>query len=439
MMHKRFRNLKSKFPPKTGQAVRTLTVGVEGFASGLPLMTVSKLLQGWLTALGIPIEMVGLLGLIELPYTLKLFWAPLMDKWAIPWPDSRRGWIAILQILIGINLIAFISLNPNEEPLHLFLVGVAALLVAILSASQDVVVDAYRTDLLPEKERGGGAAAASLGYRLAMLFIGAGGFFIAGIFGWRIAFLLAGILMLAISPFTLLAPKLTQIENSLPTLREAVLGPAYEFVGRTGKRKAIQLLTLVLLYRWPDGLLSLMSVPFLIQAGFTPELIGAIQGGWGIAATMLGTATGGILFSKLGLNKALWIYGIVGAISNLAYWALAHFGGTVQRLLIAVTVENFCSGMMVSAFLALLMSLCNPKFSASQYALLSGIYALSRSLLSTPGGFVANQIGWSSFFALSMATAVPSFLLMTIVTPWKEAIPRGAFDPKRDSTNYQLG
>ncbi len=413
---------------------RILAVGVEGFASGLPLMSISNLLQGWLTASGVPVAMVGLLGLTELPYTLKLFWAPLMDRWAIPWPDRRRGWMALLQVLLGIGLLSFTRLQPSASQAVVLTIGLTALGVAILSASQDVVLDAYRTDLLPQAERGGGAAAATLGYRGAMLFIGAGGFLIAGRFSWQAAFATAGLLMLAIAPITVLAPRLQAIHHPVPNLREAVLGPAREFLGRTGPRRALQILVLVMLYRWPDGLLGLMAVPFLIQSGFSPETIGTIQGGWGIGAAMAGTAVGGAWFSRLGLNRALWVYGVIGAFSNLAYWALARFGGGFKGLLVAVSVENFCSGMVVSAFLALLMSLCNPRFSAAQYALLSGIYALSRSVLSTPGGLIASQVGWSSFFGLTVAAAVPSLLLLTVVAPWREQLPRGAFDPNRDDT-----
>ena len=413
---------------------RSFSVGVEGFASGLPLMSISSLMQGWLTATGIPVAMVGLLGVIELPYTLKMFWAPLMDRWAIPWPDRRRGWIALLQLLIGIGLLGFTLLEPAANPSQLVLIGAVAISIAVLSASQDVVVDAYRTDLLPDQERGLGAASATLGYRMAMLFITAGGFFIAGTFGWHVAFATAGSVMLLIAPLTLLAPKLGAITHPVPNLRAAVVGPAWEFLGRTGRRRSVLILLLVLLYRWPDGLLGLMAVPFLIQSGFSPELIGAVQGGWGIAAAMLGTACGGLFFSRLGLNRALWLYGAIGALSNLAYWALARYGGGTKGLLMAVSVENFCSGMMVSAFLALLMSLCNPRFSAAQYALLSGVYALSRSVLASPGGLVAEQLGWTSFFVLTMAAAVPSFLLLAVVAPWRESRPRGAFDPSLDAT-----
>jgi PAT family beta-lactamase induction signal transducer AmpG len=412
---------------------RIVTVGVEGFASGLPLMSVSTLLQGWLTANGIPVATIGLLGITELPYTLKLFWAPLMDHWAIPWPDRRRGWIAVLQLMIGVGLVSFARFGATVSTSEILAIGFAACVIAVLSASQDVVVDAYRTDLLTPPERGGGAASATLGYRGAMLFIGAGCFVIAGQFGWQAAFITAGTAMLVIVPITLAAPTLTAIQNPVPTLREAVLGPAREFITRTGRRRGLLILLLVMLYRWPDGLLGLMAVPFLIQSGFSPETIGTVQGGWGIGASIAGTAVGGLFFSKLGLNRALWVYGVVGAFSNLAYWGLARFGGGLKGLLVAVSVENFCSGMMVSAFLALLMSLCNPRFSAAQYALLSGVYALSRSVLSTPGGVIAGQVGWSTFFALTMAAAVPSLLLLCVLAPWKERLPRGAFELGRDA------
>ncbi len=411
---------------------RTTIVAVEGFASGLPLMAITRLLQGWLAASGIPISLIGLLGLIELPYTLKVLWAPIIDFWTIPWPDRRRGWICLLQILIAGSLISFTLLDPSTKGKDLIFIGIAALVTAVLSASLDIVVDAYRTDLLPDQERGIGAASATLGYRFAMLTIGGGGFFIAGTYGWQKAFLFSSILMLCLTPITIVGPKLRALKKPLLNFKEAVIGPGKEFLHRTERKKAFQLLLLVLLYRWPDGLLSLMATPFLIESGFKPEIIGAIQGGWGIAATMIGTAFGGITFSKIGLNKALWIYGLIGALSNLAYWWLAQFGGGNEELLIAVTVENFCGGMMVSAFIALLMSLCNPSFSATQYALFSSIYALSRSLLSAPGGFIAESIGWSNFFALSIITAIPSFLLMAILTPWTEHLPRGAFKSKRE-------
>ncbi len=413
---------------------RLLAVGAEGVASGTPYMVGSKLLQGWLSSSGIPLGLIGLLSLAELPYTLKMFWAPLLDRWPIAWPDRRRGWLLVLQLALIAMIAAMALLQPHNDSHNLTLIGVAALVLAVLSASQDVMVDAYRTDLLPEEERGGGAAAGALGYRAAMLAVGAAGFYLAGKLGWPAAFLGSAGLLAAVVPFTLTAPMLVPLAHPPRSLREAVIGPAREFLQRTGKKRALQLLALVMLYRWPEGLLNLMAVPFMLKVGYTAEQIGLVNGAWGVAATMAGVAAGGVLFAPLGLNRALWVFGLVGSLTNLAYWGLAKFGGGLTGLLLTVSVEHFAHGMLTAAFLALLMSLCNPRFSATQYALLSGVYALSRSLLAVPSGFVAQAVGWSTFFALTLAAAVPSFLLMAVLTPWRESVPRGAFDPRKDPT-----
>jgi len=413
---------------------RLAAVAAQGVASGTPLMVGTKLLQGWLTASGVPLGMIGLLAAAELPYTLKMFWAPLLDRWPIPWPDRRRGWLLLLQLtLVGV-IAAMGLLRPDTDPRTLATIGAMALLLAVVSATQDIVVDAYRTDLLPERERGAGAAATNLGYRGAMLAIGAGGFVIAGRSGWATAFLASAALMLAVVPFTLSAPRLPPIQHQVTSLRQAVVGPAREFLHRSGGPRAVMLLALVLLYRWPDGLLGVMAVPFLLQQGFSPEVVGTVQAGWGIAATIVGTVLGGILFGRLGMNRSLWLFALLGAAGNLSYAVLAHFGGGMAALLAAVGLENLSGGMVGAAFVALLMSLCNPRFSATQYALLSGVYALSRSLLSLPAGILTERVGWSSFFVLSALAALPAFLLMVRLTPWNGEGVRGAFDPLRDPT-----
>lgn len=413
---------------------RLTAVAAEGVASGTPYMVGTRLLQGWLTATGVPLGLIGLLAYAELPYTLKMLWAPLLDRWPIPWPDRRRGWLLLLQGLLVAVIAAMSLLRPSQQQASLVAIGVAALLLAVVSATQDIVVDAYRTDLLPQEERGAGAAATNLGYRGAMLAIGAGGFILAGRFGWPMAFAASALLMLAVIPFTLTAPRLQPIEHQVTSLRQAVVGPAREFLRRTGGGRAAMLLALVLLYRWPDGLLGVMAVPFLLKKGFSPEVVGSVLAGWGIAATIAGTVLGGVLFGRLGMNRSLWLFALVGAAGNLSYAALAQFGGGMPALLAAVGLENLGGGLVGAAFVALLMSLCNPRFSATQYALLSGVYALSRSLLSGPAGFLAEGVGWTSFFVLSTAAALPAFLLMTRLTPWNGEGVRGAFDPSRDAT-----
>ena len=422
-------------PPQAVPTWRRLTaVTAEGVASGTPYMVGSKLLQGWLTSSGVPLGLIGLLAYAELPYTLKMFWAPLLDRWPIPWPDRRRGWLLVLQLLLVAVIAAMSQLRPGRSQASLLAVGVIALVLAVASATQDIVVDAYRTDLLPERERGAGAAATNLGYRGAMLAIGAGGFILAGRSGWPMAFAAAAVLMAAVVPFTLTAPTLAPIQHQVSSLRQAVAGPAREFLRRTGGVRAVMLLALVLLYRWPDGLLNVMAVPFLLQKGYSPEVVGTVQAGWGIAATIVGTVLGGVLFGRLGMNRSLWLFAMVGALGNLSYWALARFDGGMPALLAAVALENLGGGMVGAAFVALLMSLCNPRFSATQYALLSGVYALSRSVLSGPAGFLAEGVGWGNFFLLTVASSLPAFLLMTRLTPWGGQGVRGAFDPSRDPT-----
>jgi len=413
---------------------RLTAVAAEGVASGTPYMVGTRLLQGWLTATGVPLGMIGLLAYAELPYTLKMLWAPLLDRWPIPWPDRRRGWLLLLQALLVAVIAAISLLRPGQQQASLVAIGVAALLLAVVSATQDIVIDAYRTDLLPQEERGAGAAATNLGYRGAMLAVGAGGFILAGRVGWPMAFAASALLMLAVIPFTLTAPKLPPIEHQVSSLRQAVVGPAREFLRRSGAGRAAMLLALVLLYRWPDGLLGVMAVPFLLQQGFSPEVVGSVLAGWGIAATIAGTVLGGVLFGRLGMNRALWLFALVGAAGNLSYAALARFGGGMPALLAAVGLENLGGGLVGAAFVALLMSLCNPRFSATQYALLSGVYALSRSVLSGQAGFVAEGVGWSSFFLLTVASSLPAFLLMLWLTPWNGDGAKGAFDPARDPT-----
>jgi len=408
-------------------------VGAQGVASGTPYMAGTKLLQGWLTASGVSVGLIGLLAYAELPYTLKLFWAPLLDRWPLPWPDRRRGWLLVVQLALVAVIGAMALLRPSEaSSASLAAVGAMALLLAVVSATQDILVDSYRTDLLPQDERGAGAAVANLGYRAAMLAIGAGGFILAGQRGWPLAFEGSAGLMALVLPFTLTAPTLTPLVHKVTSLSQAVVGPAREFLGRTGGPRAAMLLALVLLYRWPDGLLNVMAVPFLIKQGFSPETVGSVLAGWGIVATIAGTILGGVLFGRLGLNRSLWVFAVVGALGNLSYWALATFHGGMPALLAAVGLENLGGGMVGAAFVALLMSLCNPRFSATQYALLSGVYALSRSILSGQAGFVAEGVGWSSFFLLTVASALPAFLLMTRLTPWNGRGVRGAYDPARD-------
>ena len=296
------------------------------------------------------------------------------------------------------------------------------------------IVTDTSSDLLPEQERGQGAATHNFGYRTGMLLVSSGGFLLASRFGWGAAFAGCAALMLAVVPFTLKAPALAPVEHPVTSLRQAVVGPAREFLRRTGPNTAPWLLLLVLLYRWPDGLLQALSISFLKDAGFSDAQIGLLDGGWAIAATMAGTVLGGVLFARLGMNRCMWLFAIVGAAGNLGYAALARFGGGLPGLMAAVSLENISSGMVGAGFVALLMSLCNPRFSATQYALLSGVYAFSRTLLALPSGWLAARLGWGDYFLATALAALPAFVLMAWLVPWGGDGCRGAFDAERDAT-----
>ena len=412
--------------------MRLGAVGAEGFASGAPNTGLAEILPIWLATHGVPVELIGLLPLAGLPYAIKFLWAPLLDRWPIPWPDRRRGWIALLQLLLGLTIAAMALLRPSTDPHTLGTIGLVAVVVAVLSATQDIVIDAYRTDLLPDSERGAGAAANSLGYRGGTLVLGSGALLIAGSAGYPLAFLAAGVLLLLLVPCTLAAPALTPLHLPVRSLREAVVGPVREFLARTGRHRAVQLLALVLLYRLPDGLLAPMGGPFLVAEGLKEGQIGLIKSALGILATMVGVIAGGVLFGRLGMNRSLWVFGIVGAAGNLAYWLVARGTPSLAGVAAAVLLENLSSGLVGTAFVALLMSLCNPLYSATQYAVLSGVYAISSKVLAAPSGLLVKLTGWEHFFLLTTAAAVPAFLLMTILTPWDEAAARGAFEPGRD-------
>ncbi len=409
-------------------------VSALGFSSGAPNSGLAEILPIWLARHQVPVELIGLLPLAGLPYAIKFLWAPLLDRWPIPWLDRRRGWIALLQLLLGLTIAAMALLRPSTDPRTLAAIGLVALAVALLSATQDIVIDAYRTDLLPDQERGAGAAANSLGFRGGTLVLGSGALLIAGGAGYPLAFLAAGVLMLLLVPCTLAAPKLVPLHDPVHSLRQAVVGPVREFLARTGGRRAVQVLALVLFYRLPDGLLAPMSGPFLVAEGLKEGQIGLIKSALGILATMVGVILGGALFSRLGMNRSLWVFGIAGAAGNLAYWLVARGTPSLQGVAAAVLLENLSSGLVGTAFVALLMSLCNPRYSATQYAVFSGVYAISSKVLAAPSGLLVKLVGWEHFFLLTAAAAVPAFLLMTIVTPWHEAGARGAFDPAHDQT-----
>jgi PAT family beta-lactamase induction signal transducer AmpG len=337
-------------------------------------------------------------------------------------------------LLVGI---AFLALQQPKQALQLLAIN--ALIIGFLSATQDIAADAYRTDVLDRLEMGAGAAIFILGYRIALLVAGSLALALADRIPWSGVYLIMAAVMVIGIVATLLAPE--PKEDTPPTsLANAVILPFGEFFQRQGVQQGFLILLFITLYKLGDALLSNMSLPFLLKIGFTKTDIGAIQLGMGLVATIVGTLAGGAFLSKIGINRSLWLFGILQALSNLVYFLLAVTGKNYPVMVMAINVENFCGGLGTAAFVGFLMSLCNPRFSATQYALLSSLMAVSRDILAAPAGTMAENTGWPLFFLISTAVALPGLLLLPIFAPWNPqpvTVPRpGLFDDEEDSFKF---
>lgn len=402
-----------------------------GFASGLPLLLIGNTLKAWMTVENVNLAAIGWFSLAGLPYSLKFLWAPFVDRFTLPFLGRRRGWLLLTQIAL-IIAIAIMGFQQPKQALQLLAIN--AIAIAFISATQDIASDAYRTDVLTPLEMGAGAAVFILGYRIALLVAGALALILADRLPWSSVYLImAGTMAIGIFA-TLFAPEPKEISPPA-SLTEAVFLPFGEFFQRKGVMRGLLILLFITLYKLGDALLSNMTTPFLLQTGFTKTDIGAIQVGMGLIATIVGALAGGSILSRIGINRSLWVFGILQAVSNLAYFSLAYLGKNYQAMVLAINIEQFCGGLGTAAFVAFLMSLCNQRFSATQYALLSSLMAVSRDILSAPGGAIAAVTGWSTFFLITIVAAVPGLLLLPVFAPWNspiEAMPRPGLDQENE-------
>ncbi len=398
-----------------------------GFSSGLPFFLTGNTLKAWMTVEKVDLTAIGLFSLVAVPYSFKFIWAPLLDRFTLPFLGRRRGWLIGIEVALLIA-IAFMALQQPKQALQLLAIN--AVVIAFFSATQDIVADAYRTDVLHELEMGAGAAVFVLGYRMALLLTGSLALILADRIPWSSVYLLMAATM-AIGIFgTLLAPEPKQISPP-QSLADAVILPFGEFFQRQGLLQAFLVLVFILFYKLGDAFLSSMATTFLLQTGFTLTDIGAIQTGMGLIASIVGALVGGVVLSKIGINRSLWVFGILQAVSNLAYFVLAQLGKNYQFLVLTINVENFCGGLGTTAFAAFMMSQCNPRFSATQFALLSSIMAVSRDILVAPSGSLAKTTGWSMFFLISIVAALPGLFLLPFFAPWNQqpvAISRPGLD-----------
>ena len=378
-----------------------------GFSSGLPLALTGGTLQAWMTTAGVDLRTIGIFALVGLPYTLKFLWSPVMDRFVPPWLGRRRGWIVLTQLCLvaGISFMAFSS--PQQAP---FLLAALALMVAFSSASQDVVIDAYRTDLLRQDERGVGAAVFVMGYRIATLVSGAMALILSDHIGWQNTYLLMAIVMGTGIISALFGPEPDEKVFPPRNITEAVWGPMKEYFSRNG---SVLLLLLIILYKLGDAYAGTLTTPFLIRGmGFTPSEVGTINKGFGFVSVIVGAMVGGTLMVKLKLFRSLLIFGILQAVSNLSFMVLAWLGKSYALLMFAVGFENLSGGMGTAAFVSLLMGMCNHRFTATQYALLSSLAALGRIFISPTSGYLVESVGWTSFFFVTFLVALPGLGLL---------------------------
>ena len=377
-----------------------------GFASGLPLALTAGTLQAWLTVVGLDLKTIGIFTLVGLPYTLKFLWAPLMDRLVPPWLGRRRGWMLVMQLCVALGLAAMAVTGPGPRP---EILGVLALVVAFLSASLDIVFDAYRTDLLLRPERGFGAAVWVNGYRCALLFASAGALLLADRIGWRNTYLLLAALMAAGIVTILVSPEPSEPSAMPASLAEAIGGPLKEFFARPG---VVGFLALIVLYKFGDAVAASLQTAFLIGGmGFSVSDVGYVKG-LGLGATLIGALVGGVAMAKLGMVRSLLLFGALQAVSNLGFMWLAWIGKSYAALTISILVENVTGGMGTAAFVALIMSLCDHRYTATQFALLSSLEALGRVFSGRPSAELVEMVGWAQFFFCSFLVALPGIWLV---------------------------
>ncbi len=382
-----------------------------GFSSGLPLLLTLTVLQAWMKEEGVDLTVIGAVTLVGLPYTLKFLWAPVLDRFTLPFLGRRRGWLLVIQIALMIAIAGLGQTHPQQHP---WLVAAAAFWVTFFSASQDIVIDAYRREDLPDAELGLGSSLYINGYRIGMLLASGGGLILADQIPFSgVYMIMAGCLIPGVAT-TLLAPEPPLPAGTPTTIREAVVEPLVEYFRRNG---ALSILAFILLYKIGDSMASAITIPFYLELGFSKTEIGAVVKLFGFWAVMGGALVGGLAMVRLGIYRSLWIFGILQAVSTAGFALLARVGYSVPLLSGVIAFENLSSGMGTAAYAAFMASITHKRFTATQYALLSSLMGVPRVLASAPTGLLAKHLGWPTFFVCCALAAIPGLLLLHRFAP----------------------
>jgi PAT family beta-lactamase induction signal transducer AmpG len=400
---------------------RVLLLTFLGFASGLPFGVLADPLTAWLAEAGCQKTEIGLFSLIGLPYALKVVWAPFADRLPLPGLGRRfgrrRSWALATQAVL---IVAIAGLGATEPATGLAAPALLATLAAFASASQDVVLDAYRVESLDEERLAAGAATMVFGWRLGQVGAAAGGLVLADLLPWPLVLpILAGGVGVGVVAILVAAEPEAPLDASvagatgdrrwLTWLRDAALRPLVEFFGRPGW---LPVLMFILLYKFGDAVLSVMKIPFFLELGFSKTEIAEVVKLFGVVAIVVGGFLGGVVMARFGMMTGLLVCGMLMAVSNLVFVGLAAAGPVLSVLALTIAVENVTTGLGTTAFVAYLSSLCNHAYTATQYALLTSLMALSRTVLSSAAGWVADQVDWATFFVITTLAALPGLVLL---------------------------
>ena len=388
-----------------------------GFTSGLPLFILISLLPAWLMDSGLELKAIALFSFIQLPYVLKFLWAPLFDGFSFSM-GRRRGWLIIFQVLLLASISMAGLLDPKSQIITVAIISTA---IAFFSASQDAVIDAYRRELLLDNELGLGTAIHVNAYRIAGLIPGSLALILADVFAWDLVFFITGLFMIPGIVLTILIKEPLLKVMPPKTVKQAVIEPFMEFISRKGIKEAILILLFIFLYKIGDSMATALATPFYMDLGFSMTEIGVIAKTVGFWASIIGGILGGILMIKIGINRALWIFGFMQMFATLSFAWLAISGYSPLILGITVGLEFFAAGLGTTAFIAYIAKTTNPKFTATQFALFTGLSAVPRTITNASTGYLVEFFGWHNFFIFCSFIAIPGMILLIKIAPWNKS------------------
>jgi len=394
-----------------------------GFSSGLPLYLLINLVPAWLRSENVNLKEIGLFALIGFPYTWKFLWAPLVDRYAVPWLGRRRGWMFAMHVALIASIAALGLFQPKTE---LWTIAYLAAAVALFSATLDIAIDAFRRELLPEVELGLGNSIHVNAYRIASLVPGSLALILADRMPWASVFAITALFMLPGLAMTLMTREPEASGIAPKTLRDAVVEPFREFVERSGWSQALLILTFIFLYKLGDSMATALATPFYLDMGFTKTQIGVVAKNAGLWASVFGGFLGGLWMVKIGINRGLWLFGVVQVVSILGFAWLAWLGRPdIFALGVVIAFEALGVGLGTVAYVAFIARATNPRFTATQFALFTSLSAVPRTVVNATTGWIVDQTGWVTFFLLCTVLALPGMALLLRVAPWNERTEGG--------------